>query len=319
MRLENKEMIQQYLQIYHEVKSALGKDISQETVKIVALLYTISNRPFHDELFQEISARIKSKVDFSDLNGELRYILSTIITLKYDYPFTKINLLFNNLQIVDEFDLYVNHRLFIAFMLLDEKHVKERLQSASDIFYDMQDHHAFITGEEDYALSILLSSVDESKENLMDQVEYYYKRLAKDCFKRGNALQLLSHVLTLMQLEQKEEAISTCIFMYKRIHREGFKIKGIMMGLFGLLSAVVNFDEGDAELFITEFKEIYQYISNTKFFKKSKEYNMIIAMLIQLGINDQNQHTCYVIGQGSKKVSLDYSLVAAILIEGILY
>ncbi len=52
------------------------------------------------------------------------------------------------------------------------------------------------------------------------------------------------------------------------MHREGFKIKGIMMGLFGLLSAVVNFDEGDAELFITEFKEIYQYISNTKFFKK---------------------------------------------------
>ncbi len=298
MRLENKEMIQQYLQTYHEVKSVLGKDISQETVKIVALLYTISNRPFQDELFQETSARIKSKIDFSDLNGELRYILATIITLKYDYPFTKINLLFDNLQIVDEIDLYVNHRLFIAFMLLDEENVKQRLQVASDVFYDMQDHHAFITGEEDYALSILLSGLDGSKENIMNQIEYYYKHLAKKCFKKGNEIQLLSHVLTLMQLEQKEQAISTCLFIYKRMRHEGFRIKGIMMGLFGLVSTVVNLDEGDIELFIAEFKEIYQDLSNTKFFKKSKQYNMIIAILIQLGINDQNTHTCYVIGNG---------------------
>ncbi|QUI21332.1 DUF4003 family protein [Vallitalea pronyensis] len=319
MRLENKEMIQQYLNTYHEVKSALRKEISNETIKIVALLYTISNRPFQDELFQEISARIKSKVDFSDLNGELRYILSTIIILKYDYPFTKINLLFSNLQIVDEFDLYVNHRLFIAFMLLDESNVKKRLQAASNIFYDMQDHHAFITGEEDYALSILLSGLDDSNENLMNQVEYYYKQLAKDCFKRGNALQLLSHVLTLMQLDNKDDAIKTCIFMYKRMRHEGLKVKGVMMGLFGLISAVINFNDNDAELFITEFKEIYQFMGNTKFFKKNKVYNMIIAILIMLGIHDKNQHTCYVIGQGNKQISLDYALVAAILIEGILY
>lgn len=319
MRLENKEMIQQYLDTYHEVKSALRKEISNETVKIVALLYTISNRPFQDELFQEISARIKSKVDFSDLNGELRYILSTIIILKYDYPFTKINLLFNNLQIVDEFDLYVNHRLFIAFMLLDENNVKKRLQAASNIFYDMQDLHAFITGEEDYALSILLSGLDDTNENLMNQVEYYYKQLAKDCFKRGNALQLLSHVLTLMQLDNKDDAIKTCIFMYKRMRHEGLKVKGVMMGLFGLISAVINFNDNDAELFITEFKEIYQFMGNTKFFKKNKVYNMIIAILIMLGIHDKNQHTCYVIGQGNKQISLDYALVAAILIEGILY
>lgn len=319
MRLENKEMIEKYLSTYHQVKTVLGKELSHDTVKIVALLYTISNRPFQEELFQEIGARIKSKVDFSDLNGELRYILSTIIILKYDYPFTKINRLFENLLIVDEFDLYVNHRLFIAFMLLDEDDVRKRLHAASDIFYDMQDHHAFITGEEDYALSILLSSIDHTSENLMSQVEYYYKQLAKDCFKRGNALQLLSHVLTLMQLEDKEDAIEICIYLYKHMRHSGYKIKGIMMGLFGLVGAIMDFEEGDMELFMAEFGDIYKYLSNTRYFKKNKEYNMIIAMLILLGIGDENQHTIYVIGHGNKKVNLDYSLVAAILIEGILY
>ncbi|MCT4688022.1 DUF4003 family protein [Vallitalea sp.] len=311
MDAKNKKIINNYLSIYNEIKSELDKDISNETIKIVALLYSISNRPFQLELFDEMSEMIKSKVGFSPLSGELRFIIATILIIKYDYPFTKISFLLDNIELVNEFDLYSQYSLFIAFILLDEEDVKKRLEASRDIYYDMQDHHSFITGEEDYTFSVLLSEAGKDTDKLMEEIDYYYKNLAKDCFRRGNNLQLLSHVLALVVTEDKRDiVIDNCITIYKLMKQKGMKIKGVIFALIGLMSEVVL---EDIELEIIEIKEIYHLLNNTKYFKKNKNFNLVVSIFTVLDLKDNNSHTLYYIGDDQFQTNLQYSLLVAIL------
>lgn len=311
MNVKNAEILKNYLSIYDEIKSKIDKDTSNDTIKIVALLYSISNKPFQHELFDEMSERIKNKVGFSSLSGELRYIIATILIIKYKYPFTKINFLLDNINIVREFDLYSKYCLFIAFILLDEKDVRKRLEDSSNIFYDMQDDHSFITGEEDYTFSVLLSEAGKNSFNLMEEIDYYYKSLAKDCYRRGNSLQLLSHVLALVVTEDKKDVvIENCITIYKSMKQKGFKIKGVIYALIGLMSAVVS---DDIELAVTEINEVVHVLNNTKYFKKNKSFNLVVAILIVINLEDQDNHTLYYIGDNTFKTNLQYSLVVAIL------
>lgn len=311
MNTKNKKTINNYLSIYNEIKSELDKDISNETIKIVALLYSISNRPFQLELFDEMSEMIKSKVGFSPLSGELRFIIATILIIKYDYPFTKISFLLDNIQLVNEFDLYSKYSLFIAFILLDEDDVKKRLEASRDIFYDMQDHHSFITGEEDYTFSVLLSEAGKDKAKLMEEIDYYYKNLAKDCFRRGNNLQLLSHVLALVVTEDKRDiVIDNCITIYKSMKQKGMKIKGVIFALIGLMSAVVL---EDIELEVIEINEVYHLLNSTKYFKKNKNFNLVVSIFTVLDLKDNNNHTLYYIGDDKFQTNLQYSLLVAIL------
>ncbi|GKX28662.1 hypothetical protein SH1V18_11420 [Vallitalea longa] len=311
MNVKNEEILKNYLSIYNEIKSEIDKDTSNDTIKTVALLYSISNKPFQLELFDEMSERIKSKVGFSTLSGELRFIISTILIIKYEYPFTKINYLLDNIKLVGEFDLYSKYSLFIAFILLDEKDVKKRLEDSRNIFYDMQDNHSFITGEEDYTFSVLLSEAGKNNSTLMEEIDYYYKNLAKDCYRRGNNLQLLSHVLALVVTEDKKDVvIENCIAIYKSMKQKGFKIKGIIYALIGLMSAVIS---EDIELAIIEINEVLHVLNNTKYFKKNKSFNLVVAILIVINLKDQDNHTLYYIGDNKFKTNLQYSLIVAIL------
>lgn len=310
MNVKNDEAIHHYLSIYNEIKSELDHKISNETLKIVSLLYAISNRPFQLQLFKEMGERIKSKVGFTTLSGELRFIIGTILIIKYDYPFTEINRLLDNIKLVDEYDLYTKYSLFIAFILLDEKDVKKRLEDSREIFFDMQDHHSFITGEEDYTFSVLLSEEGNDSANLMDEMEYYYRHLAKDVFRRGNSLQLLSHVLTLIVQDNKDAVIKNCVSIYKSMRQHRFKIKGIIYALIGLMGAVAP---EDIELKMTEINDVFQYLGKTQYFKKNKEFNLVLAILIVINLKHQDHHTLYSIGDDDLKINLQYSLLVAIL------
>ena len=311
MNIKNENTLNNYLSIYTEIKSKIDKNTSNDTIKIIALLYSISDKTFQLELFNEMSERIKSKVGFSSLSGEFRFIIATILIIKYDYPFTKINYLMDNIKLVGEFDLYSKYSLFIAFILLDEKDVRRRLEDSRNIFYNMQDNHSFITGEEDYTFSVLLSEAGKNSDTLMEEIEYYYKNLSKDCYRRGNNLQLLSHILTLVVNEDKKDVvIENCILIYKSMKQKGFKIKGVIYALIGLMSAVPL---DDIELAITEINDIFRILNNTKYFKKNKNLNLVISILIIINLEDEDNHTLYYIGNNKFKTNLQYSLVVTIL------
>jgi hypothetical protein len=315
MNIQNKEIINDYLTVYNEIKTKLDKNISDDTIKIVSLFYSISNKPFQLQLFEDMSERINNEVGFSSINGELRFIISTILIIKYDYPFTKVRVLIDNIELVNDYELFTKYSLFIGFLLLDEKDVKKRLNNSKDIYFEMQERHYFITGEEDYSFSILLSESVNNTNNLMDCIEYYYKQLADDCFKRGNSLQLLSHVLTLIVRDNyKDKVINNCIQIYKCMKEEGIKVKGVIYALIGLVSTAVK--EEDIDLIIKEIKEVYNYLNNIKSFKRNKEFNLIVSILVAINLKDDNKYINYCINKN--KTNIDYSLLVIILSKNIL-
>ncbi|MCT4596665.1 MAG: DUF4003 domain-containing protein [Vallitalea sp.] len=309
MNEKNKESIDSYLNTYYDIKKQIQIPLSNELIKIIALLYNISNKPFQVELFEEIGERINKKIGYSSNAGEMPYVMGTILNIKYEYPFTEINRLLHIIKIIEQYELYKDYSLFIACILLDEDNIKDRLEKSRNTFYNMQDRHSFITGEDDFTFSILLSELSKDTNALMDDVEYYYRALAKDCFKRGNSLQLLSHVVTLMENDNKDKAIENCIYIYKVMKQHRMKIKDIIYALIGVMSTVM---EEQQELIIVEIKEVMEYLNNTKLFKKSKEFNCIMGIFTVIKLQEYDSKGLYHIGNTSKK-TISYSLLIAIL------
>lgn len=310
MNDKNKESINDYLNAYNEIKNKIQISLSNESIKLIALLYNISKKPFYVELFEEIGQRIKNKIGYSNNTKDMPYVIGTILNIKYEYPFTEINRLLQNMKIVEEYELYKDYSLFIAFILLDENNIKERLEKSRKTFYNMQDRHSFITGEDDFTFSILLSEINKDTNALMDNVEYYYRALAKDCFKRGNSLQLLSHVVTLMDHNDKDKVINNCSYIYKMMKHHRMKMKDTIYALIGLMGTVM---EDQIELKILEIKQVMEYLNNTKYFKKSKEFNLIMAILTVIELQDIDTNAIYYIGDDTSKKTISYSLIIAIL------
>lgn len=71
----------------------------------------------------------------------------------------------------------------------------EQLARFAEILDGMRAHHPWITGADDYPACALL--VDAPRARLMERVEHFYASLRALGFRRGNALQYVSHLLIL--------------------------------------------------------------------------------------------------------------------------
>jgi len=64
-----------------------------------------------------------------------------------------------------------------------------------DLYAELKSHHGFLTGQDDYPTCALLTGVDGTPQSIASRCEVFYEGLRDLGFKRGNALQSVSHVL----------------------------------------------------------------------------------------------------------------------------
>ncbi len=69
------------------------------------------------------------------------------------------------------------------------------VQRVRDVHDEMKQHHRFLTGSDDYPAAALLACTDASPGEIGRRVEVFYEGLRDLGFKRGNALQTVSHIL----------------------------------------------------------------------------------------------------------------------------
>jgi len=113
---------------------------------------------------------------------------------------------------------------------------EETAAKALDIYTAMHGHHNIITGEDDYLASVLLSFLDLTIDEMMEQIEANYHRLLALNFPRGNGLQALSHQLMLVDEDHRAglvESVGAWHHVFRHWH---IKINRSQLPIYGILS-----------------------------------------------------------------------------------
>lgn len=138
---------------------------------------------------------------------------------------------------------------------------QRRITSARSYYNAMKEEHRFITASDDYCFSAFLAMTDHpAKENLLEMEKCFEK--LKESFTHSNAIQSLSHVLTLskdntdMKCKRAEELY---LALRKRKCRFGLGIELSFIGVSVLL------DE-DTEKLADEIAEVNDYLFSKKGF-----------------------------------------------------
>lgn len=131
-------------------------------------------------------------------------------------------------------------------------------------FYDaMKKKHRFLTSTDDYGYAAMLAISGLPVEGAVREMETCYDYLKKD-LGSGNALQSLTHVLTLGE-ETAEVKCSRAIEIYKRLSEKGCKLsKYDQLASLGILVLITE----DVDKITEDIKDIYEVLLEKKGFGK---------------------------------------------------
>ena len=99
----------------------------------------------------------------------------------------------------------------------------EDVERLREVYDEMKQHHRFLTGQDDYPAAALLANLSCSPEEIGRRCEVFYDGLHDLGFKRGNALQSVSHILVMAPDDDR--------VLMKRFHMlyDAFDASGLWM------------------------------------------------------------------------------------------
>lgn len=121
--------------------------------------------------------------------------------------------------------------------LVDPGYYKPMAEHTRHIYGLMKSKHPFLTGAEDSVFSALLAVSKKTDERIVEETEQCYQLLKKH-LGSGNALQSLSHVLTLCEGNTEEKCAAT-VSLYEELKGRGRVYgKGFELPTLGVLAMV---------------------------------------------------------------------------------
>lgn len=157
--------------------------------------------------------------------------------------------------------------------------VDEIVDKTKQIMKRMNSIHPVLTSDEDMAFAALLAMTDKSVDQIIEETEYCYGVMKKKFAFHGNAVQSLSHVLTLCQGAAQEKC-DKVIAIY-----DALKAKGLSYGKdyeLASLGALTEIEKTPEEL-ADEIADASDFLKNRKGFgdwSMGKKSRMMFAALI---------------------------------------
>lgn len=108
-----------------------------------------------------------------------------------------------------------------ALFLIDEAHAKR----AKQLHNEMKKHHQFLTGKDDIPYAILLTQEQADSKIQGQTMRRYYDVLVQKDFKRGDALQAMSQLLTLYEAQFEPLLMDYVVAIRAHLKRENIKIR----------------------------------------------------------------------------------------------
>ncbi len=113
----------------------------------------------------------------------------------------------------------------------------QAIEKAKAIFDQMNKRHFWLTGTDDYIYACLLAASDLSIEAINDSCSYYYNALSGAGIKKNNALQSVTHVLTLGQ-SPGAELVNTFLKAIAQLDANDYHVRNHVLPIVALLTII---------------------------------------------------------------------------------
>ncbi|MGH4122417.1 MAG: DUF4003 family protein [Clostridium sp.] len=272
-----KEKLDRLIDLFQQV-SAQYKWEQSLTNHFSALTYTLNNKEFDKEKIEDVRKHIKKTTGiFSNYRGTSMIILSTLLACQYDNPKQEFDKMLDYDKRMKESGFKNNMYLPIAnYALLatcSEEWVGTRIVKAKEIYSEMKSNHPWLTGGDDYPLSILLANSDASVNSIIENMEDCYNILNENGFGKNNGLQLLSHILGFSKEDNKSKVLR-CKEIFDKLKENKMKVYSSGYAIIGFLSILGE----DGYVAVDQVIEIVNVLKSTKKYKwLTKETHLYTA------------------------------------------
>jgi len=272
-----KEKLDRLIDLFQQV-SAEYKWEGSLTNHFTALTHTLNNRNFDKEKIEDMRVHIKKTTGvFSNYRGTSKIILSALLACQYDNPKYEFDKMLNYDKRMRESGFKNNMYLPIAnYALLatcSEDMIEIRINKAKEIYNEMKNNHPWLTGGDDYPLSILLANSEASVSNIIENIEDCYKLLNENGFGKNNGLQFLSHILGFRNEDNKVKVLR-CSVIFDKLKENKMKVYSTGYAVIGFLAILGEKGYEAADQVI----EVVKVLRSTKKYKwLTKETHLYTA------------------------------------------
>lgn len=239
LRDNSNNLIDIYRQVYKDYKWKNSSNMNN----LIALAHILNEKDYSKERIDTVNEYIKMNTGPFSCYRQKSVLFSALLALSFPDPKSKFDTLQDyELRLKEKGFRSYTYRPVTAYTLLltcEGKKIDERIAKGFEIFTRMRKDHPWLTSGDDYPLSILLASSQESVETIMQEIDDLYKALYSTGFIRGNGLQYLSHILSLSP-ESDEYNVAKCKALYDYFRKSNMKIYSSNYGALGLLTLMAE-------------------------------------------------------------------------------
>ncbi|MGB8453379.1 MAG: DUF4003 family protein [Anaerocolumna sp.] len=232
-----------------------------------ALLYTDAGLPVNVEAIKNSKEIIKNNTGlFSSFKETTFFALATLLSLDTDPQdlFSRSFKIYGDLKKAGFYGSpYLTLAAFSIAKQSDAADTQPVVDKAKEFYDAMKKKHRFLTSTDDYGYAAMLALTGLSVDQAIREMETCYEYL-KDDFGAGNALQSLTHVLTLGE-ETADKKCSRAKKIYEKLTQKGCKLsKYKELASLGILVLISE----DVDKITEEIKDVYQALTEKKGFGK---------------------------------------------------
>ncbi|OCA80895.1 hypothetical protein A8F95_17480 [Bacillus wudalianchiensis] len=275
-REKAKQLASEFAREYEQLVNAVSWGVDKRQLLSIIAQYAAAGRSFSAKEFLQLSDHLKANSGwFSGLKGSFNYSVTALLITGFDDPYKGFEDMQKSYQLLVETGFrktiftYITAITLIATVEAGEERKKVAVQ-AKEVYEKMKKHHYFLTSHDDYPLSVLLAQQEQSE--LIEKIEFYYTELSKGPFRKGNDLQLLSHILAQSANHDRERIVERAIRWFEALRSSGLKVKGLHYPLIGLLVLVDSPERLIGEIFV-----LTEVFNQEKLFKWYKDMGLLIA------------------------------------------
>ena len=166
-----------------------------------------------------------------------------------------------------------------ALYLEDATHAKR----AKQLHDEMKKLHPFLTGKDDIPYTVLLTAQQANANEQAKTMRRYYDFLTKHNFKKGDALQAMTQLLTLYSAQYEQVLADYVVAMKETFTKRNLKVKKKLYPYIALLALA-----GATTEVINEIAEIQVSLHQLKMFSTEPQYALMTAA--QFVLHDLIEH-----------------------------
>ena len=269
--------ISQYLHLYETMKNSYKWKVGDPALRMIPLFYLMKDHPFDPKRYEGFLQGIQNQTGmFSNFRGTNQYLIAAMMDTE-GYTAASVSQLMELEKHLKHARIKGPYMPMVAVSLLSEASLTTRLIKAQEIYQLMKREHKFLTGSDDLPMAVLLAKDQREAKVLIEQMEGYYDRLAKKRYHKGNMLQMMTHILTVLQAEEmKISLLERCEVFLDEMKRQKVKWNDYFYPQIPLL--LIN--EQPVEEVVRYLGEYTKQLSVTKGFKWQGSMNTILAAML---------------------------------------